>query len=135
MQVDDGFSAKVNGVLEMTRGALIYDCCSKVITSSTGQSRCSAKDVSEGFCERCGTVSESTPKLKVTGVVRDRKGVEVRIFFFGEVAEKVVLMNAEECVVWVEWGAVRLGVCIRIRQTKKHNCWDLDSLHGITCKT
>ena len=115
MQVDDGFSAKVNGVLEMTRGALIYDCCSKVITSSTGQSRCCAKDVSEGFCERCGTVSESTPKLKVTGVVRDRKGVEVRILFFGEVAEKVVLMTAEECVVWVERGAVRAGVWIRFR--------------------
>ena len=60
-------------------------------------------------------MSESTPKLKVTGVVRDRKGVEVRILFFGEVAEKVVLMNAEACVVWVEWGAVRAGVWISFR--------------------
>ena len=47
-------------------------------------------------------MSESTPKLKVTGVVRDRQGVEVRILFFGDVAEKVVLMNAEECVLWVD---------------------------------
>ena len=53
MQVDDGFSAKLNGVLEMTRGLLIYDSCSKVITSSTGQIRVCAKDVSEGSCERC----------------------------------------------------------------------------------
>ena len=64
---------------------------------------------------RYGIVSESMPKLKVTGVVRDGKGGEMRILFFGEVAEKVVLMTVEECVVWVERGAVRGGVWIRFR--------------------
>ena len=51
---------------------------------------------------RCGIVSERIPKVKVTGVVKDCQGVEVRMLYFGDVAEKVVLENAEECLLRVD---------------------------------
>ena len=95
-EVDDVFAAKIYGVLESTRGALIYDSCVKVIASATGQMRVCAKDVSEGSCERCGSVTDSVPKLKVTGVFKDGEGGEMRVHLFGDVAEKAVRMTVEE---------------------------------------
>ena len=41
-------------------------------------------------------MNEGIPKLKVVGLVKDRAGAEFRIHFFGDVAAKVVLMEAKD---------------------------------------
>ena len=90
-------SWRTDGRGGFSEGCIVCWCWTpKVIASATGQMRVCAKDVSEGSCERCGSVTDSVPKLKVTGVFKDGEGGEMRVYFFGDVAEKAVRMTVEE---------------------------------------